>query len=151
MMSPGESPEDLKILCQSMIRKSGCSVEQVWVMNDYVGTEPGTAVLFTCDHLLGSFLDFVKKGRSHHQAAKFLRLIGDATHEKTSQGLKKFVLGVAGTHFHNGKWANTILPIMFVALSQESKPNLKRAIDALIACVQLRLDINFVDLVLEWF
>ena len=40
---------------------------------------------------------------------------------------------------------------MFVALSQESKPNLKRAIDALIACVQLRLDINLVDLVLEWF
>ena len=66
-------------------------------------------------------------------------------------GLRKLVLGGAGTHFHDGKWANTILPIMFVTFSQESTPNFKRAIDALIACVQLRLDINLVDLVLEWF
>ena len=120
MMAPGESPEELRMLCQSMIRKSGCIVEQVWVMNDFVETEPGTAVPFTCDHLLDSFLDFVKKGRSHQQATKFLRLIGNATYDETSQGLKKLVLGVAGTHFQNGKWSNTILPIVFVALSQES-------------------------------
>ena len=40
---------------------------------------------------------------------------------------------------------------MFVALSQESTPHLKRAIGALIAFVQLTLDINLVDLALEWF
>ena len=76
------------MLCQSMIRKSGCSVEQVWVMNDFVETEP-----------VDSFLDFVKKGRSHHQATKFSRLIGDATHEKTSHGVEKIGAWRCGNPF----------------------------------------------------
>ena len=65
MMAPGESPEELNILCESMIRKSGCSVEQVWVMNDFVEVETRTVVLFICDHLIDSFLDFVKQRADH--------------------------------------------------------------------------------------
>ena len=79
MMAPGESQEELRILCQSM-GKSVCIVEQVWVMNDFVDVESGRVVPLTCDHLLDSFLDFVKKGRSQHQPTQFLRLIGDAAH-----------------------------------------------------------------------
>ena len=48
----------------------------------------------------------------------------------------------------NGK---TQFCLLFVVISQESTPNLKRAIDALLACVRLRLGIDLVELVLEWF
>ena len=77
-----------------------------------------------------------------------MTFIGDATHDESSQGLKKLVLGVAGTHFHNGKWQNTIIPIMFVVISQESKDILKLAMDALVACLRTRLDIELGDFVL---
>ena len=90
MMAPGESPEELKLWCDSMIRKSGCNLEQVWVMNDFVEAENGTAVYsFVITSLAVSWTLFVKKGRSHHQATQFLRLLGDATHDKTCQRLKK--------------------------------------------------------------
>ena len=114
------------MLCDSMIRKSGCSAEQGSVINDFVQVEHGMGVPFTCDQLLDCFLDFVKKGRSHHQATKLLRLTGDTTRDKTSLGLNKLLLGVVGTHFHIGKLSNTILPIMFVAdVASTSTKNLK--------------------------
>ena len=111
------------------MRKVGDAPEKAWVMRDFVETKNGTCVPFTTDYMLDSFSTFVRKGRSLHQQSNFLRFIGDATHDESSQGLKKLVLGVAGTHFHNGKWQNTVIPIMFVVISQESKDILKLAMD----------------------
>ena len=150
-MAPGESPEEFNLLCESIIRKRGCSPDTVWVMNDFVRVDGDTVVPFTTDHLINNFKEFVKKGDSLFPSAKHLRFIGDATHNQTSQGLKKMVLGVAGTHCVNGKWQNTVLPIMYVACSQESKAVLDIAMAALVALVKTHLVFNLVDKVAEWF
>ena len=119
--------------------------EDVWVMNDFVKTKGQTVVPFTTDYMMDNFKNFVMKGNSLFADAKYLKFIGDATHNQTSQGLKKMALGVAGTHFVNGRWRNTVLPIMYVACSQESKEVLKIAMDALVAAVQARLGFNTID------
>ena len=120
-------------------------------MNDFVRTHGETVVPFTTDYLIDNFKDFVKKGDSLFPGRNFLKFIGDATHDKTSQGLKKLVLGVACTHFSKGKLQNTVLPIMYAAISQESKSILKTATDALITCIQQRLGFNLADKVEEWY
>ena len=84
-------------------------------MNDFVRVDGETVVPFTADYMINNFKEFVKKGDSLFPSAKSLRFIGDATHNETCQGLKKMVLGVAGTHCVDGKWRNTILPVMYVA------------------------------------
>ena len=71
----------------------------------------------------GQFLNFCENGRSLHQQANVLRFIGDATHDESSQGLEKLVLGVARTHFHNGTLQTTIIPIMCVAILQNKSNN----------------------------
>ena len=114
----GESPAELELLCDSLIRKVGDKPEKAWVMRDFVETKNGTSVPFTTDYMLDSFFNFCEKRLFLAPTGHFFRFIGDATHDESSQGLKKLVLGVAGTRFHNGKWQNTIIPIMFVVISQ---------------------------------
>ena len=69
-----------------------------------------------------AFAKFVTKGVSANQGKpRFLKLVGDFTHQQTKHGSKKGCLGAVGTHFKNGQWGCTVVPAMYVVCHQETK------------------------------
>ena len=150
MNTPGESPEALRILCESMIRRAPIDPWTVWVLNDFVKLDNDTVVPFTTDYMLDSFAAYLKQCQPVYGSMRNACLVGDGTHDQTSQRLKKIVIGVIGTHFHRSQWSNTILPAIYCACAQESIVSVRLTIQALIHALRTRHDMDLHDYIKGW-
>ena len=150
--APGESPEELRILCESKVRRAHAPAHKVWVMLDHCCYLGETIIPFSTDHMISCLADFISKGSALNRDSRMvLRITGDATHDKSKQRLKKMVLGVGGTHFVKGQWRNTIIPIMYVVCAQESTKCLELGLAALDAVLESRFGFKLNDVVAEWY
>ena len=147
----GESPAELRLLCESMIHVSGIAPCKPWTDPRFTVTSfTETVVPFTTDHMLAAAMTFMQKGMSTYQRPRFLRLVGDATHDQSRQRLKKMVIGLAGTHFYRGQWHNTILPLVYILCAQETKVALQLGLDFIEAVFANYYHANFLSFVERW-
>ena len=88
---PGESPEELRHIARGLTRPDKPDAAQLWVdWENCKIAETETRVPITCDWLLNNFAKFVMKGTSIYQGKqRFLKLVGDFTHQQTKHGLRK--------------------------------------------------------------
>ena len=117
---------------------------------DHVSVHGETIVPFTTDYMVNQFGAFAVKGHAVYKSSKCIYLLGDATHNETSQGLKKLMIGAAGTHFHRSQWSNTILSAFYCACSQETKKVVNNTLQALDLALHKRFGLRLVDLVAGW-
>ena len=67
--------------------------DQLWVSLRHVSiTEDETVVPVTCDYLLTNFSRFATKGFRLGHGEPQLKIVGDATHNKSSQNLRILVV-----------------------------------------------------------
>ena len=77
------------------------------------------------------------KGTSVYQGKqRFLKLVGDFTHQQTKHGLKKGCLGACGAHYRNGQWGCTVVPAMYVVCHQETKVVLSKLVKSMKKCLK---------------
>ena len=75
-----------------MIRKPNPLPYDVWTIPSHsVVDDSTTIVLFSCDYMIESTARFINTGMSlqNSGSTKVARLVGDATHDETSQHLKR--------------------------------------------------------------
>ncbi len=100
--APAESPAELLQFCKGMSERAQRELHDIWVAIKYVETKGRTCVPFTPDYFIEEAKSFILRAQSQSGRLKCLKLIGDATHDQTSQGLKKLQLGFGGCHFVYG-------------------------------------------------
>ena len=110
-----------------------------------------TIVPFTTDHLLASCARFVHASVSHHGRVRCINIIGDGTHNQTSQGLKNIVLGLLGTHFNEGAWFNSIIPGVYTACHQETIVSLRQSVAAFVHGMQHHHSIDLKLYIAAWY
>ena len=137
--APAESPAEYAQFRDANIRPSNPEPWQMWTLPDFsVISDEATILPFTCDHMLNAGAKFINAGISlqNGQGLKVVRLAGDATHDESHQKLKKFVLGLPGTHFKDGEWRNTLIPLMYCICHEECTEAVDMAAKALIHALQ---------------
>jgi len=149
---PGDSPEELKLLLQGQLRPESPAPPHLWIDSTNVKVDTKvTIILLYCDMLLQNLNKFIMKGISTFPDKRFLKLVGDFTHQQTKGGLKKGVLGFAGVHYHKNQWTSTILPVMFTICHEETEEVLKTAVKSLKEVVKNMFDIELGTFVSDWF
>ena len=92
------------------------------------------------------------KGTSEfHGQLRFIRLVGDFTHQQTKGGLKKGVIGAVACHYSKGQWTSTIIPAMYVICHEETERALSAAVDYLRECLQRLTGVDIFQYVDHWF
>ena len=78
-------------------------------------------------------------------------MVGDATHDETSQKLKELRLSLAGMHFSGGEWCTTQIPLVEVACNDESEDAVDLAVQAAKHILLTRHQIVLEDILVECF
>ena len=91
---------------------------------------------FTCDYFIRELRAFIARCTDIADRRRCLHLIGNAAHDESSQGLKKLLFGLAGFHFVDGQFRNTLLPLVFAAISRDKYDTVKHSLLALFEFVQ---------------
>ena len=82
---------------------------------------------------------------------RFLKLVGDATHNKSREKLKVLNLSFVGTHYHNQAWSKTVLPVLVCICHEECIWSLEEATNSLIEAVSQHLGLSLEEFVSDWF
>ena len=105
----------------------------------------------TCDYFIRELRAFIVRCADIVDHRRCLHLIGDATHDESSQGLKKLLFGLAGFHFVDGQFRNALLPLVFAAIGQEKYETVKQSLLALFELVHRISGLWLPDYILHWY
>ena len=119
--------------CEGLSDQAARALTDIWVNMHHVEVHGRTCVPFTSDFFIQEARDFILRAQTQSGRRRCLKIIGDATHDQSSQGLRKFQVGFAGCNFEDGQWRNTILPVVFGIIDEETIVNVR-------ACIQMVVD-----------
>ena len=86
--APAESPVELRQFCEKMGQVQDDDAKPFTKM-DRVTTDGRTCVPITCKHLVKALKDFIHRAQQQTGRLKCFKLLGDATHDQSKQGLNK--------------------------------------------------------------